>query len=122
MKKNQIDDTADIITSLQQVTESWSLFERKQLIRWRIRFFLSLVIAAVVYSLYPQATWIWWLVLGLSAFSLIAFATTRYLVRQKLAEAHQKLNLLKELEQRNHHYDDVVSDSDELSSSVSNSD
>lgn len=102
MKNEQINDTdtADIIAELKAVTEAWSLFERKQLATWRIRFFIGLAIASTIFLIYPTATWIWWLVLGLSAFSLLSFAILRYFIRRKLTEAHSKINLLEELEQQ----------------------
>ncbi len=101
MKPSQIDDTSKLITDLKTITQVWNHFEYKQLITWRVRFFISLIIAAVTYYVYPQAVWIWWIVLGLSAFSLITFAATRFFIRRKLKEAQQKLELLQKLEYQN---------------------
>ena len=100
MSDKQIDDTANIIADLNAVTEAWSLFERKQLATWRTRFFIGLFIASIIFLLYPTATWVWWLVLSLSAFSLISFASIHFFIRHKLNEAQSKIKLLKELEQR----------------------
>ena len=100
MKKEQINDTASIIAELKTVTEAWSLFERKQLATWRTRFYIGLIVASIIFIIFPTATWVWWLILGLSAFSLIGFAILHYLIQHKLNEAHSKIDLLKELEQQ----------------------
>lgn len=100
MHEKSLNDTEKIIADLKKVTEVWSAFEKKQLITWRIRLFIGLSIATIIYLIYPNAVWVWWLVLGLSAFSLSLFAVTRFLIHRKLNEAHNKIKRLKELEQK----------------------
>ena len=101
MKQAQIDDTSKLTTDLKLLTQAWSQFEHKHLVRWRIRFLVSLIIAAIAYYFYPQAVWIWWLVLGLSAVSLIIFVVARFIIQRKLKEAQKKLKLLQKLKQQN---------------------
>lgn len=91
---------ADIIGELEILTQVWISFKHQQTIRWQKNFFISLFIASILYWFYPNIIWVWGMVLGFSAFSLLIFSKIHSIAKKKLKQTYQQIERLKKLEKR----------------------
>jgi len=97
MQDTQLCSAAEIIAELEIMTQIWISFEHQQAIRWRKNFFLSLLIASIIYWIYPSVIWMWGVVLIFSALSLFTFAIVHYIIQKRLKQTYQKIEQLKRL-------------------------